>query len=297
MIVKESMMLGDLELSLETGVLAKQAHGSVVVRLGDNMVLATCCGEEEANHDKDFFPLMVEYRETYYAAGRFPGGFVKREGKLSTRETLICRLIDRPMRPLFDENYVGDTQVSANVISFDGLNETDIMGMIGAAAAAYISPLPFPTPFAAIRIGYSDGEFIINPNIEQKAKSDLDLVVAATETSILMVEAGANIVPESVILDALDIAHTEIKKIIEMIKKMADQLKIQRWEVTPPPEDESFLADCESTLAGGMLDALRVKGKKSSEKALSDLKKSFVEPFTEDEDKYNLAKRYFSRIK
>jgi len=168
MVIRESMELGGAEFSLETGKLAKQAHGSVVVRHGDSMVLATCVGEEEYDPAKPFFPLTVDYRENFYAAGRFPGGFFKREGRSSAKETLTCRLIDRPMRPMFTEGYMGEVQVNCMVISSDGVYETDVCAMVGGMAAAYLSPVPFPQALAAVRVGLVDDELVVNPNTEQK---------------------------------------------------------------------------------------------------------------------------------
>ncbi len=297
MFLKESVEIGGHELSFETGRIAKQAHGSVLVRYGDSMVLATCCGTEDADPDKPFFPLTVEYRENYYAAGRFPGGFFKREGRMSTKETLVSRIIDRPLRPMFTEGYMGETQVSLSVISFDGINDTDVMAMAGAAAATYLSPLPFPHAQASVRVGLVDGEFIVNPSYEVRANSQLDLVVSGTKDSIVMVEAGGNFISEDVMVDALEFAQIEIGKIVTLIEKMGEKLAIQRWEIQPPEIDQEFYDSLAGEFSSRVVEAMSVKGKKISEKAVSNLKKEVKDRFEDDEVKQKLASKYFGLIK
>ncbi|MCB1052161.1 MAG: polyribonucleotide nucleotidyltransferase [Acidobacteria bacterium] len=296
MIIKESMMLGDAEFSLETGLLAKQAHGSIVARYGDTMVLAACVGSEESKPGQDFFPLTVEYRENYFAAGKFPGGYIKREGRMTLKETLTSRLIDRPLRPMFAEGYLGDTTLNASVISYDNTNDADVVGMVAAAASAYLSPLPLHDAIAAVRVGYVDGKLIVNPTVDQRKDSTLDLIVAGTKTSITMVEAGAKFVSEELVVDALEFAQQNIAKIVDLIEKMAKKMKIEKWEVTKPEIDTTFYKAMEKKIGKKLITALTTKGKKKGEVALSDLKKEWVASF-EDEEEQAKAATYFSILK
>jgi len=297
MIIKETMELGGAELSIEVGKLATQAHGSVVVRHGDTMVLGAACGEEDFPNEHDFFPLTVDYRENYYAAGKFPGGFFKREGRMSTKETLVCRLIDRPLRPMFAEGYFGQTQINCQVISFDNVHEPDVVAMVAGMAAAYLSPMPLMIPMAAVRVGYIDDELVINPTIETHGESKLDLIVAGSEDAITMVEAGAQFVSESVMVDALDFGHQHIKQVIALIKRVAEQMNLQKWPCEPVERDQAFFDEIETKASAGMLVALTVKGKHESDRAVKNLRKEVLAPYEEDEDKYALGKKYFQAVK
>jgi len=297
MVVRESMEWGGVEISLETGNLAKQAHGSVVVRCGENVVLAASVGSEEAREGQAFFPLMVEYRENYYAAGRFPGGFFKREGRLGTKETITSRLIDRPLRPMFDDGYMGETQVTALVMSSDGVRDTDIFGMVGCLAATYLSPLPFSTPMSAARVGLVDGQFILNPTFEQREESILDLTVAATKDSIVMVEAGAEFVTETEMVDALAFAHEEIRKMIGLIENMAEQMNLEKWKIEPPEVDQEMLSGLRQRIESDLVAALTTKGKRNSDKAVKAVKVSLIESFDEEDPNREKAAELFGRIK
>lgn len=216
MLFTKCIEIGGKELSIETGRFAKQANGSVMVKYGETMVLVTAVAAEEPKEDQDFFPLQVEYREKLSAAGKFPGGFIKREGKPSEKEVLSARLIDRPIRPLFPDNYFNETQIVANVFSFDNENDPDVIAAVGASAALVISDIPFLGPIAEVRVGRINGEFVVNPTIKQIEESDLELVVAGTESSIMMVEGEAKEISEDVLLDALKFAHEIIKKIVAL---------------------------------------------------------------------------------
>ncbi len=216
MAVKKEIELGGRILSLETEKFAKQANGAVMVTYGETMVLVTAVASETAKEDIDFFPLQVEYRERVAAAGKFPGGFMKREGKPSEKEVLSSRLIDRPIRPLFSDAYRNETQIAATVLSFDGENDPDILGAIGASAALVLSNIPFLGPIAEVRVGRVEGQFVINPTVQQVALSDIELIVAGTDDSIMMVEGEAKELGEEVLLDALRFAHEEIKKVITL---------------------------------------------------------------------------------
>lgn len=297
MMIKHSIEIGGHELTLEMGRMAKQAHGSVVVRMGDSIVLATCVGTENADPDKPFFPLTVEYRENYYAAGKFPGGFFKREGKLSTKETLVSRMIDRPLRPMFTDGYMGETQVNASVLSFDGVHDTDVLGMIGAAAATYLSPVPFPQAQASVRVGLIDGEFVVNPTFERRENSKLDLIIAGTKESITMVEAGADFVSESEMVDALDFGHGEIQKLVAFIEGIGAELAIEKWQPAQVDIDQPFYDELEKEFGPRMIEALTTKGKKESEKAVSAVKADVLARFEDDEERAKLAGKYLGSIK
>lgn len=214
MIVKKEIELGGKIFSIETGRFARQANGAVMVRYADTMVLVTAVAAEEAKEDQDFFPLQVEYREKTSAAGKFPGGYIKREGRPSEKEILSARLIDRPIRPLFPESFKNETQVIAFVLSHDGENDADVLGAIGASAALTISDIPFDGPMAEVRVGRINGGFVINPTHQDIKMSDIELVVAGTSDSIMMVEGESKEINEVELLDALKFAHDAIKKII-----------------------------------------------------------------------------------
>src|SRR5213592_4916124 len=221
--LKESIKLGDKELTVETGRIAKQADGSVVIRYGDTMLLVAAVSASTAREGIDFFPLTVEYRESNYAAGRIPGNYFRREGRPNEKEVLTCRLIDRPCRPLFTEGYRNETQVVASVVSADPNNNPDVVAITGASCALYLSDIPFPNPIAGVRVGLIDGRYIVNPTYDEIRESKLNLIVAGTEEAIVMVEAGAQEVSEETIVEALAFGHAEIKKIIGLQKELAAQ--------------------------------------------------------------------------
>src|ERR1700694_2137766 len=228
------------EISFETGKLAKQASGAVVVRAGDTMVLCTATAGNL--RDVDFLPLTVDVEERMYAAGKIPGSFFKREGRAGEKATLTARLIDRPIRPLFPKGWRYETQLVALPISVDHENPYDILAMNGASAALMISHIPFPTPVGAVRIGKVDGNFVINPDEQDLLdNTDLDLIVAGTEEAILMVEAGANEIPEAEILDALDIAHDAIKKLCALQRELAEKVGKDKKVFETIPVDDKIL--------------------------------------------------------
>src|SRR5579864_5315283 len=214
-------LAGGKQISFETGKLAKQAHGAAVVRLGENVVLATAVANPEPREGIDFFPLTVDYREYTYAGGRFPGGFIKREGRMSERETLTCRQIDRPVRPMFADGFRCETQIIALVLSADTENDPDVCGINGASAALSFSDIPFNGPVAAVRVGQVDGNFIVNPSYAEIAEGTLNIMVVGSAEGIVMVEAGAKFVTEETVLAAIEFGHTEIKKIVAAISEMA----------------------------------------------------------------------------
>ena len=228
---KVTVDVGDVPIEFETGKLAKQANGAVVVRSGDTMVLVTAVGAQEARPGADFFPLTVDVEERMYAAGKIPGGFIKRESRPSDRATLTARMTDRPVRPLWPKGYRNETQVVATVLSVDHVNAFDILCINGASAALMLSELPFQGPVGAVRIGLIGDEFVINPTLQESEESDLDLVVAGTEEAISMVEAGAKEVDEETMLEALGIAHDEIRRICAVQTELRERPGKPKWEV------------------------------------------------------------------
>ncbi len=240
MIVKKEVEIGGKLFTLETGRFAKQASGSVMVRYGDTMVLVAAVASEKANEDLDYFPLQVEYREKTSAAGKFPGGFIKREGRPTEKEILSARLIDRPIRPLFPEDFKNETQVVAFVFSYDTENDADVLAAVGASAALTISSIPFNGPTGEVRVGRVKGELIINPTHSQLKESDIELVVAGTDDSIMMVEGESKEISEQELLDALKIAHQEIKKLVKIQIELREAVGKPKWEVTPAEIDEAL---------------------------------------------------------
>ncbi len=241
MINKTEVEIGGKILSLESGRFAKQADGAVMVRYGETMVLVTAVASDEAKEDQDFFPLSVEYREKSSAAGKIPGGFFKREGKPSEKEILSARLIDRPIRPLFADNFKNETQVVSFVYSFDGENEADVIGACAASAALTISRIPFLEPIGEVRVGRIDKQLIINPTLSQIEYSDFELVVAGTETSIMMVEGEANEINEAEFLEALQFAHDEIKKIVKIQHELRALCGKPKMEVPVKTIDQALV--------------------------------------------------------
>src|SRR5213596_464310 len=221
-----SVTVGDQELTFETGKLAKQADGAVVVRAGETMVLATAQGKMEAREGADFFPLTVDVEERMYAAGKIPGGFFKREGRPTERAILTARMIDRPIRPLWPKGFKNEVHVVATTLSADLISAHDILAINGASAALMISPLPFMGPVGAVRIGLIDGEFVINPTLAEleEGTSDLDLIVVGTKDALTMVEAGAGEIAEDLLLEALELAHEEIRKLCELQEELRERV-------------------------------------------------------------------------
>ena len=231
MIITKEVEIGGKKLSIETGRFAKQSNGAVMVSYGDTMVLVTAVASKKSNTTLDYFPLSVEYKERYFAAGKFPGGFIKREGRPTEKEILSGRLIDRPIRPLFPSEYNNDTQIAAFVYSFDGENDPDVIAAVGASAALAISDIPFLEPIGEVRVGRINGEFIVNPTVSQIKESDLELTIAGTETSIMMVEGESLEATEDDILNALKFAHVEIIKIINLQKELVEACGLPKMVV------------------------------------------------------------------
>src|SRR5713101_3571226 len=258
---KKELQIGGRTLLLETGAVARPANGACVIRYGDTVVLATACFKE-GNVIGDFMPLTVDYKEYTYAGGRIPGGFFKREGRPTEKEILTSRLIDRPLRPSFQKGYRQETQIIALVLSADGENDPDILAINAASTALVISEIPFHNPISAVRVGYVNGEIVINPTNSQRDLSDLDLVVAGTPDAIVMVEAGAREVDESIVLDAFDAAHAEIRRICDLQKALRDEAGKPKIEVTYVPKfAKELLDELLSKHADAVRGAMLTKGK------------------------------------
>ncbi|HZU22771.1 MAG TPA: polyribonucleotide nucleotidyltransferase, partial [Terriglobales bacterium] len=293
-------LAGGKTLSFETGRLAKQAHGSAVVRFADTVVLATAVANPEPREGIDFFPLTVDYREYTYAGGRIPGGFIKREGRPSEREILTSRQIDRPVRPLFQEGFRNETQVIAFVLSADTENDPDTAALNAASAALTISDIPFLGPIGAVRVGLKDGHFIINPTYEERREGLLNLMVAGTSEGIVMIEAGASEVSEDTVVDAIEFAHAEIKKICAKISELAQKVGNKKRAVTPPEFDEKYLKELRSKYGERLTDALNTEKhpKAESYAKVKEIKKELKESFTdEQEEERTRALRYFETLR
>ncbi len=297
-ILRKSIQVGGRALTLETGRMAKQASGAVFCTYGDTAVLVTAVGAKEPKEGVDFFPLTVDYEEKLYAAGKIPGGFLKREGKASEKAILCSRLIDRPIRPLFPKGYRNDVQVVATVLSVDMDNTPDVLAMVGASAALHLSQIPFMGPIAGVVVGLVDGEFVINPNQEQEAKSLMHLTVAGTADAVMMVEAGAKEVPEMTILDAIMFGHEEIKKIVAAIEEFrteALELELAKEKVMPELKviPEEIEAAVKEYTYDNLLEAIRIKEKHARDAAAEAVKEEAVqhllEQFPEQEDDLRAA--------
>ncbi len=275
--------IDDRNLQLETGRIAKQADGSCVVRFGDTVVLATACAMREPKEGIDFLPLTVDYRENTYAAGRIPGGFFKREGRPTEKEILTSRLIDRPLRPLFPKGYGNETQIIAFVLSADGQNDPDILAINGASAALAVSGIPFTNTIGAVRVGRIAGKLTLNPTNKQREESEIDLIVAGTKDAVVMVEAGAREVPESVIIDAIFFGHEAIQKIIRGIEDLASRTGVSKPAFSSPePYTKDFFQAIYKKWEGAMLAALTVPGKILSYSRIKDVKKEAVAAVSAD---------------
>ena len=298
--LKESIRVGERELSVEVGRVAKQADGSCVVRYGDTMVLCAAVGASTPREGIDFFPLTVEYREANYAAGRIPGNYFGREGRPTEKEVLTSRMIDRPCRPLFTEGYRNETQVIASVISADPDNNPDVVAITGASCALYLSDIPFTTPIAGARIGLIAGRYIVNPTYDEIRDSKLNLIVAGTEEAIVMVEAGAQEVSEAIMVEALMLAHKEINRLCRWQKELYKALEIQKRPVEAPVLNEEMIGEIERNYAERLRAALDTSGqeKRSSYAAIDALKKEVVESYPEDQPESRMmAKKSFDHLK
>jgi polyribonucleotide nucleotidyltransferase len=278
-----STEIGGLEFSIEMGKVAKQADGAAYVSYGDTVVLVAACSQKEPKEGTDFFPLTVDYRENTYAAGKIPSGFFKREGRPTEKEILTSRLIDRPLRPLFPEGFNNETQIVALVLSADKENDPDVMSITGASAAAYCSPIPFYNPIAGVRVGLMNGQFIVNPPITRLKDSSLNLTVAGTEDALVMVEAGANEIPEDMMVEALEFAHSIIRKLIGLQKDLYERIQPKKREFVKPVFDAAEYERIEQAYAQKISEALHIKGKLENYAHLDEIRTEIEAAFPEEE--------------
>jgi polyribonucleotide nucleotidyltransferase len=293
MIIRENVRVGDKTITLETGRIAKQAQGAVLVTCGETMVLVTVCGTTEPRPGIDFLPLSVDYVEKTYAAGRIPGGFFKREGRLRDDEILVSRLIDRPCRPLFPDGYRNEVQVIATVLSVDKQNPSDVLGMIGASAALHISPIPWAGPLASVRVGRVDGKFIANPTYEEMESGDVNIVVSATRDAIVMVEGECNEISEADFADAIFFGKEAVQSVIELQEKMREAVGAQKWPFTKAEAPAGMAERVKAIAETGIREACNTREKHARYQKFKDVKKATVsqllaefpehEPFLKEE--------------
>ena len=297
-VTKKTFQYGEHQVTIETGGIARQADGAVMVSIAETVVLVTAVGRKTADPGRDFFPLTVNYQEKTYAAGKIPGGFFKREGRPGEKEVLTCRLIDRPCRPLFPKGFKNEVQIIATVVSLNPDVDPDIPALLGASAALAISGMPFAGPIAAARVGYKDGAYILNPGVSVVAESDLELIVAGTSEAVLMVESEANVLPEDVMLGAVMFGHEQMQVAINAIKELAAEIGKPAWDWQAPAVDEELDAAVAAAATSGLSDAYRITDKVERQASVGDTKSASRESlaggddarWSEDEVKGALAK-------
>ena len=282
--INKSFQFGDRQVTIETSEIARQADGAVLVNMDDTMVLVTAVGVREAKEGQGFFPLTVNYQEKSYAAGKIPGGFFKREGRPSEKETLTSRLIDRPIRPLFPKGFKNEVQVIATVVSMNTEIDADIPAMIGASAALAISGIPFDGPIGAAKVAYINGGYVLNPTFSQLRQSDLELVVAGTENAVLMVESEARILSEQVMLEAVMFGHRQMQVVIEAIKALAAEVGKPRWEWQALQIDQALTDKIASGYQQALNDAYKISEKLARQQAVSDLRAKAVQELSAEEE-------------
>jgi polyribonucleotide nucleotidyltransferase len=293
-----NVTIGSQTISFETGKLAKQADGSVIVRLGDTMVLVTACYAANPREGIDFLPLTVDYREYTYASGRIPGGFFKREGKPSEKEVLTSRMTDRPIRPLFPTGWRHETQVIALVLSADSENDSDVLAITGASAALAISEIPFQKTIASVRVGLVDGQFIVNPTYPQRRQSRLDLIVAGSRDGIVMVEAGAKEATEEEVVQALDTAQAAIRKIVDVIDDLAKEIGKKKREVAKKEVSREFYREVEEKVLVPLSEAMRIRGKLENYDRVDEVLEELIASMPEGEVQRKVeAKSIFKELK
>ena len=285
--VKKTVQFGEHILSLETGKIARQAGGSIIASLGETSVLVTVVGKKNVNPGQDFFPLTVNYQERTYAAGKIPGGFFKREGRPSEKETLTSRLIDRPLRPLFPKGFINEVQVIATVMALDPEIDPDIPAMIGASAALAISGIPFNGPLGAARVGYVDGNYILNPSKKQLATSSLDLVVAGTESAVLMVESEASELPEEVMLGSVMYGHQQIQTAIKLIDELKAETAKTAWDWTAPEKDDRLYNAVKDQAFEGIKNAYAISDKMQRQDQLAEIRQEAVAELVSEDGEWS----------
>ena len=284
-VVKKEFQFGSQKVIIETGRIARQANGAVMVYMGDTVVLVSCVAKKNAREGQDFFPLTVDYQEKTYAAGKIPGGFFKREGRPSEKETLTCRLIDRPIRPLFPKEFKNEIQIIANVMSLDPCVDPDIPAIIGASAALSLTGAPFNGPIGAARVGYKEGQYILNPSFEELDESELNLVVAGTNSSVLMVESEAQQLPEDIMLGAVMFGHQELQIVIDNIKALVKETGTKSWEWVAAEKDEILESGTKKHTTDLLREAYTIHDKLERKERISEIKNEVIE-FSEKFDLY-----------
>ncbi len=282
--IKRTFQYGQDTVTLETGEIARQASGAVMVNMGGTTVFVTAVARKEPKPGTDFFPLTINYQEKAYAAGKIPGGFFKREGRPTENETLVARLIDRPLRPLFPKGYYNEIQVICTVVSLNPEVDPDIPSMIGASAALSLADVPFNGPIGCCRVGYSEGEYQLNPTREQLDESELDLVVAGTDTAVLMVESEADELPEDVMLGAVMYGHEQLQTVITEINEFVKEVGVTKTEWTAPEEDQELIQTVASECESAVVETYKISDKLERLNKLDDIRNALIEKFASDED-------------
>ncbi len=282
--VTKKFQYGDHEVVMQTGEIARQTSAAIMISIGDTVLLVSAVGKKEANPNVDFFPLTINYQERTYAAGKIPGGFFKREGRPAESETLTSRLIDRPLRPLFPKGFRNEVQVIATVMSLDPEIQADIPAMLGASAALAVSGMPFQGPIGAARVGYIDGNYVLNPSASQVLESDLDLVVAGTDNAVLMVESEAAVLQEDVMLGAVMFGHEQLQAAVNAIREMAEEVGAEKWNWEAEPVNESLASSVASVAEAGLIEAYSTADKMARQVKVGELRDATVEKLATDED-------------
>ncbi|MCP4047080.1 MAG: polyribonucleotide nucleotidyltransferase [Gammaproteobacteria bacterium] len=280
----KSFQFGEHTVTIETGEIARQASATVMVNMADTVVMVAVVGRKEAKPGQSFFPLTVNYQEKFYAAGRIPGGFFKREGRPTEKETLTCRLIDRPIRPLFPKGFLNEVQVTANLISSNPEVDGDIPALIGTSAALALSGMPFSGPIGASKVGYINNEYVLNPSTSQLEDSSLSLVVAGTENAVLMVESEADLLSEDVMLGAVTFGHDAMKVVVNAINELVAEAGAEKWVWEVEPEDADLKAKVEAAATDGLKAAYSIADKMDRQAAVGEVKKSTIEALCDEED-------------
>jgi len=282
--ITKTFQYGDHKVTLETGQIARQAGGAVKVSMGDTVVLVTAVGRKEADPGRPFFPLTVNYQEKFYAAGRVPGGFFKREGRPTEKDTLTCRLIDRPIRPLFPKGFMNEVQIIATLMSSNPEIDGDIPALIGTSAAIALSGMPFNGPIGAARVGYINGEYVLNPTATQLKESKLDLVVAGTENAVLMVESEADLLPEEVMLGAVTFGHEASRAVVQVVRELVEEAGVEHWEWEAPAVDVALAEKVAAAATQGLTDAYAIADKRQRHDAISAAKQAVIDSLCDAED-------------
>ena len=280
--ITKSFQFGEHQVSLTTGAIARQADGAVIVDMAETVVLVTAVGRKAADPGRDFFPLTVNYQEKTYAAGKIPGGFFKREGRPAEKETLVCRLIDRPIRPLFPKGFKNEVQVIATVMSLNPEVDADIPALIGASAALAISGMPFAGPIGAAKVSYKDGDYVLNPSVSAAKESDLELVVAGTKEAVLMVESEASGLSEEVMLGAVMYGHEQMQVAIDTINELAAEVGKPAWDWQAPEEDDELATAVAEQARSAMIAAYQISDKQDRQAAVADLKAAAIDALADD---------------